>query len=70
MNILKLAKQRFYFKLSVDKELYYVTSKSGSRRYHFVNIGFDRFYGDDGGSATILNVTIIFASLSVGWLFK
>lgn len=70
MNIIKTVKDRFYFKLSIDKELYYVTSKSGSKRYHFVNVGFDRFYGDESGSATIFNFTFVFVSLSVGWLFK
>lgn len=70
MKLTKTIKDRFYFSLSVDKELYYVTSKSGSKRYHFLNFGFDRFYGGESGSATVLNITIVFASLSVGWLFK
>ena len=69
MRIINLIKERLYLKVSVDKELYYVTSKSGSKRYHFFNFGFDRFYGDEKGSATVVNVTILFMSINVGWLF-
>lgn len=66
----KIVKDRLYLKLSIDKDLYNATTKTGVDRYNFVSIGFARFYGDEAGSASIFNFTFIFASLSVGWLFK
>lgn len=61
-----------YIDASVDKELMYVTSKGGeSRRYHLINVGFDNYCRKNGnGTAWCFNITIPFASFSIGWVFK
>ncbi|QGZ13230.1 hypothetical protein PP410_gp13 [Vibrio phage NF] len=61
-----------YIDATIDKTLMYVTGETGeSRRYHLFNIGFDHYCRDNPvGSAWCFNLTIPFASFTVGWVFK
>ena len=60
---------RLVLDFSVDKELYWVDRKQGGRLYHFFNLGVyhmnhikDNLY--------VLSLTVPFAQLKIGWIFR
>lgn len=61
-----------YLDASFARELMYVTGETGeSRRYHLLNVGFDNYCRKNkNGTAWCFNVTMPFASFSIGYVLK